>query len=228
MSAITYRSDMTVELVQHCGDDLGIARAAWVSTGRKEEPDRVAALLRFLAANRHGTPFEHASITARVEAPIFVWREWHRHRVGWSYNEESARYKTLEPVFYLPARDRPMMKVADWKAGRPKFLPCDSLELYEEIVGDMKAGYESEYPRYLRQLARGIDPGLARDNLPVGIYSSCFVTCNPRSLMHFLTLRTAENALWEIRLAALQLEQIFASLFPLTHAAYVMGGRAAP
>lgn len=206
-------------------------------------------LIRYLMRQRHGTPFEHSAMTFFVHAPICVWREWHRHRIGFSYNEESGRYKKLDPVFYVPPRDRPMIKVEDWKPGRPKFLTLDDAyavdrellnnwtpdAFYAIIIQDMKDGYVEEYERYERQLSRNLDPGLARDNLPVGIYSSCWVTCNPRSLMAFLSLRTHEPEakhpsypLYEIEVAARAAEQALREGWPETHRAFCDFGRVAP
>ncbi len=192
-------------------------------------------LLNFLMKHRHGTPFEAGLMTFSVHAPIFVWREWHRHRIGFSYNEESGRYKKLEPVFYIPHRDRPMMKVDDWKPGRPKFLQCNKSETYSSLCHNLIESYKISYESYEKNLSLEVDPGLARDCLPVGIYSSCFVTCNPRSLMAFLSLRVHDPSakfvsypLWEIQEAAKKCEQIFSSLWPLTYRAYVSNGRVGP
>ncbi len=246
-----FKSDIDVECIQQMGSDNIIASAAWVSTTAEEgltraklKPDDVTGVINYLLKHRHGTPFEHGAITFSVKAPIFVWREWHRHRVGFSYNEESGRYKVLSPCFFLPDRQRPMIKVDNWKPGRPKFLTLDeyfegNLDLadryYSEIIRDMQEGYTQEYDRYLRQLDRKLDPGLARDNLPVGIYSSCWVTCNPRSLMHFLSLRTHEEManhvsypLHEIELAARLVENHLASYWPQVYSAFVANGREGP
>lgn len=178
------------------------------------------------------TPFEHNSMTFYVRAPIFVWREYHRHRIGFSYNEESGRYKTLDPVFYLPTTDRPMMKVDGWKPGRPKFTQCENIETYQQLCDNLRTSYELAYLTYLKNLELGVDPGLARDCLPVGIYSGCWVTCNARSLMAFLALRTSKAGksypLREIEMVAEQQEAIFQQLFPLTYAAFEMNGRQAP
>lgn len=242
MSDIQFRSDIGVKLVQHVGSDASVIAAAKVSVEGTEsqrhldaDPEAAKGLIRYLMKQRHGTPFEHASLTFHVQAPIFVWREWHRHRIGFSYNEESGRYKQLDPVFYLPARDRPMMKVDGWKPGRPKFLHCENNYIFDDLCDNLCQSYALAYSMYEKNLALGIDPGLARDCLPVGIYSSCWVTCNPRSLMAFLSLRTHEPTaaavsypLWEIEQAARQCEADFARLFPLTHAAFVEFGRAAP
>lgn len=149
-----------------------------------------------------------------------------------SYNEESGRYKTLEPVFYIPDRDRPMMKVEEWKAARPKFTRCENDSTYNAICFNLKKSYKVAYESYLDNLKFGIDPGLARDCLPVGIYSSCWVTMNPRSLMHFLSLRThnvdalhVSYPLYEIEEAAKSIEKIFAKGWPLTYEAFNKNGR---
>lgn len=242
MSEITLTSEITVRLIDAMGDDARCAMAAWVSTSAEdgmrravEKPDDVKGVINYLVKNRHGTPFEHGAMTFFVHAPIFVWREWHRHRIGFSYNEESARYKTLDPVFYVPPRDRPMMKVDGWKPGRPKFLRCDDDVVYDGLLANLKHVYGLGYNAYLANLSLGIDPGLARDCLPVGIYSSCWVTCNPRSMMAFLSLRTHEPTaaavsypLYEIEVAARKCEEMFAARWPLTYAAFVANGRGAP
>ncbi len=237
-----FTSEITVRLIDSMGDDARLAMAAWVSTSAEdgmrraiEKPDDVTGVINYLLKHRHGTPFEHGTMTFFVHAPVFVWREWHRHRIGFSYNEESGRYKTLDPVFYLPDRERPMMKVDEWKAGRPKFTRCERDETYKSLTDNLANSYGLAYSSYLRNLDLGIDPGLARDCLPVGIYSSCWVTCNPRSLMAFLSLRTHEPdakqvsyPLWEIDLAARKCEELFAARWPVTHAAFCANGRVAP
>lgn len=228
-----------------------IAAAAKVSTTGSEalalaaptSSEDVRGLINYLVKNRHGSPFEHSAITLFVHAPIFVWREWHRHRIGFSYNEESARYKTLDPVFYMPDKERPMMKVDGWKPGKPKFKALDEhfdsyapqLETFLALEDNLKRSYKLSYESYLKNLELGIDPGLARDCLPFGIYSSCWVTCNPRSLMAFLSLRVQSTdstfpsyPLYEIDVAAQQAEAILKEYWPLTHAAFVANGRVAP
>lgn len=156
-----------------------------------------------------------------------------------SYNEESGRYKKLEPVFYIPPPDRPMFKVEGWKPGRPKFLTVEQVEggveKYDRLCSNLKQSYELSYEMYEENLAMGFDPGLARDCLPVGIYSSCWVTCNPRSLMAFLSLRTHEPEakfvsypLYEIEEAARSCEKIFAEGWPLTYKSFVQNGRVSP
>jgi len=261
---ITFTNEMTVDLVQHMGGDKMVVAAARVSTRGQADAtpyDKAEAegLINYLMKHRHGTPFEHGALSFFIHAPIFVWREFHRHRIGFSYNEESARYKTLEPVFFVPSRERAMMKVDGWKPGRPKFASLndwiatdwrnngqdqissrtqlieEANGIYNEIIDDMKSGYEDEYARYIRQIERLLDPGLARDNLPVGIYSSCWVTCNPRSIMAFLSLRTHDPEakfvsypLAEIEDVARKMEALFAEHWPLTHKAFCDNGRVGP
>jgi len=117
---LRFRSDMTVELVKHCASDSDVVWAARVSTvGEQSFEDQRSAeqsqgLINYLMRDRHGSPFEHSSMTFLVTAPIFVFREFHRHRVGWSYNDESGRYRELAPVFYTPAADRKLIQ-----QGRP-------------------------------------------------------------------------------------------------------------
>jgi thymidylate synthase (FAD) len=237
-----YKSTIDVRLIDKMGDDTRLAAAAWVSTSAEEglqrainNPNDVSGVINYLIKHRHGTPFEHSAITFFVHAPIFVWREWHRHRIGMSYNEESGRYKTLDPVFYIPDRERPMMKVDGWKPGKPKFTRCEDNAVYYRLCQNLKGSYTTAYENYIANLAMNIDPGLARDCLPVGIYSSCWVTCNPRSLMHFLSLRVHEPdatfvsyPLYEIDLAARMCEETLKQGWPITYAAFVKNGRVAP
>jgi thymidylate synthase (FAD) len=243
MMEIRFTSDITVRLIQKMGGDHMVVAAAKVSTHGENalefsNPEAVESnrgLIRYLMKQRHGTPFEHSALTFFVHAPIFVWREWHRHRIGHSFNEESGRYKQLDPVFYIPPRDRPMMKIDGWKPGRPKFTLCEDGSVYDSLCRSLVQVYGMAYEHYEFNLSLGIDPGLARDCLPVGIYSSCWVTVNPRSLMSFLSLRTYEEKanhpsypLYEIEEAAKACEQCFKEGWPITHEAFVDFGREAP
>jgi thymidylate synthase (FAD) len=227
------------------GDHMVVAAARVCTTGTEacalatpESAKSNAGLINYLVSQRHGSPFEHGAMTFFVNAPIFVWREWHRHRIGFSYNEESARYKQLSPVFYVPPRDRPMLKVDNWKPGRPKFSHLVSekdQQNYDRLVANLKDDYTRSYAHYEENLSMGFDPGLARDGLNVGIFSSCWVTCNPRSMMAFLSLRVHDPEalkvsypLWEIDQAARKCEAMFAEHWPITHAAFVENGRMSP
>lgn len=237
---MTFTSDITVKLVeQHGGDDM-IVNAARVSVQGgnlfEKEPGEHGGLINYLMKHRHGTPFEHGLMTFFVHAPIFVWREWHRHRIGFSYNEESARYKQLDPVFWLPKRDRAMIPVEGFKSARPEFRPVPNNAYYETIVEGLKTSYQHSYEIYQNLMGVfEVAKEVARAVLPVGIYSSCWVTCNPRSLMNFLSLRTKnETATFksypqaEINDAANQCEAIFKVHWPLTWDAFNKNGRVAP
>lgn len=239
--AITFRSDVTVELVDSMGSDASVIAAARVSTQGAEssvfldmDPAESAGLIRFLARNRHGTPFEHNAFKFRVEAPIFVYREWHRHRVGWSYNEESGRYKALEPCFYLPGTDRKLIEKPGSKAGNYEYVP-GTADQHDWLVQDMMEDCVQLYTRYQDRLWRGYAKEVARMTLPVNIYSSMYATCNARSLMAFLSLRTERDdatfpskPMREIAMASEEMERIFAETMPITWAAFEQFGRVGP
>jgi thymidylate synthase (FAD) len=235
---VKFRDDMTVQLVDYMGNDQSIIRAMLVSTqgeealGREEDKKRDSGRINFLMKNRHGTPFEHNSMTFYIEAPIFVFREFHRHRIGWSYNEMSGRYKELEPVFYVPNRTRPL--VQEGKPGAYEFIP-GSEEQYLRMMFETKTLYHEAFRSYQLMLYEGIAKEVARTVLPVGIYSSMFATCNARSLMAFLSLRTkSEIAKFpsypqrEIEMVAEEMEAVFQQLFPITWDAFDRNGRVAP
>lgn len=243
MTNVQFKSDIDVEMIQHTGGDHMVVAAAKVSTSGNEalnfarpgQEEDNKGLINYLMKHRHGTPFEHSSMTFFVRAPIFVYREWHRHRIGFSYNEESGRYKQLDPVFYIPERHRPMMKVDGWKPGRPKFTVCENDRAFESLVMNLQYSYEQAYGYYEANLGLGVDPGLARACLPVGIYSGQWVTCNPRSLMAFLSLRTHDPdakfvsyPLYEIEVAARACEIMFSEGWPITYKAFHENGRVAP
>lgn len=228
------RSDMTVDLVRYMGDDAGIVQAMVVSTQGAEarEADASYGRINFLMANRHGTPFEHGAITFYIEAPIFVFREFHRHRVGWSYNEVSGRYRELPATFYTPGPERPLVQVG--KPGHYTFEPGNT-EQYSSMVNAMAYAYDESYKTYQYLLSLEVAKEVARAVLPVATYTAMFATCNPRSLMHFLSLRTKHEASKfpsypqaEIQMVADKMEAIFRELFPLTYEAWHNNGRVAP
>ena len=235
---IRFRSDVTVELVKHSAADSDVLWAARVSTAGEQsleelrkDPERSKGLINFLMRDRHGSPFEHNSMTFFISAPIMVFREFHRHRV-WSYNEESGRYRELQPVFYVPGADRKLVQ-----QGRPgKYEFVDGTEEQHKLVGEvMRESYRQAYAAYQEMLAQGIAREVARAVLPVGLYSSMYATCNARALMHFLSLRTKNELATvpsfpqrEIEMVAERMEAEWARLMPLTHAAFNDNGRVAP
>jgi len=234
---IMFRSDVVVELVKHSASDADIGFAARVSTqGERsqeveEEDPKLGGLINFLMRERHGSPFEHSVFTFYVKAPIFVWREHMRHRMA-SYNEESGRYRVLEPEFYVPAKDRKLVQVG--KPGAYVFEPGTE-DQYILAGRQITRSCEEAYERYEIMLKEGIAREVARAVLPVNIYSSAYVTMNARALMNFLSLRRAVEGSFfpsypqrEIEMVAEKYEEIFEGLMPLTHRSFVDNGRVAP
>lgn len=222
---IRYRSDFDVDLIDTMGNDHRIVQAAKVSTLGADSLDAgdSTGLIRYLMANRHGSPFEHCVMQWMISAPIFVWREFMRHRIA-SYNEESSRYRQLAPVFYRPSDDRPTVQI-----GKPGHY---TLEAEPGLAGFARSaldGVQHEaYQAYESMLSEGIAREVARQVLPVSIYSTAYVTMNVRALMNFLSLRDAPSALWEIRQVARAMGDDFAERFPRTSQAFNANGRVAP
>jgi thymidylate synthase (FAD) len=233
---ITARTDVTVELVKHSATDSDVATAARVSTigGSHERVVDLASdtgLINYLMRDRHGSPFEHTSFTFYVEAPLFVAREHFRHRTA-SYNEESGRYKELQPVFYVPGPGRNLVQVG--KPGRYTFEP-GSDELRAQTNTALLTAYEDAYEAYTEMLEAGVAREVARMVLPVGLFTSYYVTCNARALMHFLGLRTISQISKfpsfpqrEIEMVAEQMEDHLAERMPITYTAFNRHGRVAP
>lgn len=229
---IEFSSKIAVNLLDTNLSDERVCIAARTSTaGADADPTATAGLIGSLMKNRHGSPFEHMSATWQVTAPLFVWREHHRHRIA-SYNEESARYKVLEPRFYLPAPDRPMVQVG--KAMAYEIVP-GTPEQYALVEDEIKTASTSAYESYQALLEAGVAREVARDVLPVNIMSTCIVTMNARGLMNFLSLRVdsedstyRSKPLREIQMVAEQYEHDFALHAPITYAAFVSNGRVTP
>jgi thymidylate synthase (FAD) len=232
---IEFRSECRVEVLGQYGTDLNIAEAAWVSTGTETPTKaRVRGLIKYLLRHRHGTPFEHGYLKVRVSCPIFVAREWMRHRAGWSYNETSGRYRELEPVFWIPALDRPLINTGT--PARPIMgSGDDSYALSVSTRGAVAEVSRRAWDAYRFMIEAGVATEVARAALPVGIYTEFVASANPRSIMHFLSLRThnPEAAFvsypqLEIEQAARRLEAIFAEYWPLTAEAFTESGYVAP
>lgn len=235
-SEVTFKSDVDVELLQTVGSDAGIAQAAWVSNYGNDIPtdkaEKIPGLINFLMRDRHGTPFEHNSLTFRISAPLFVFYEFHRHRVGWSYNEESARYRALDPVFYVPGNARALRQLGS--PGKYIFEPGD----YKQRVlteGTHKRVAINAWSEYQYLLDQGIAREVARNVIPVSIFKTMYATCNLRSLLHFLSLRRTHPLssvptfpLREIEMVAEQMEELAGPKFPIAFDAFDRQGRRAP
>jgi thymidylate synthase (FAD) len=215
-----------VRLDDAMATDLSVVNAARVSFARrKDEMDESDhGLIRFLMRDRHGTPFEHNSFRFHIRAPIFVAREWMRHRVG-SFNEFSMRYAKATDDFYVPEAEDVRTQVG--KPGSYSFEPV-SPELAEQTREELQAVYDAAYAAYARLVDLGVARELARSVIPVGAYTEFFWTVNARALMNFVSLRAAETAQREIRRYAEACEQFFAERMPVTHEAFVAAGRVAP
>lgn len=231
-TTVEMSDSVTVKLIDHMASDRHVTRAAQVSVLGENNPGTdMPRLISYLIECRHGSPFEHTSFTFFIEAPIFVFREFQRHRIA-SYNEMSGRYTKLLPKFYTPAAGRPLRNVGtsarpEFEAGTPdqQDIVSHSDALVAQLAWD---AYES-------RIDAGVANEIARTVLPVSIYSQMYVTLNARALMNFLSLRVdSAEATYrtrpqrEIEMAATQMETFFAQLMPHTHAAFVRAGRVAP
>lgn len=236
-----FTSDITVTEIQQVGNDAMVVAAAKVSVDMddalqwalQEHADDAAGLINYLMKQRHGSPFEHGQLTVFADVPIFVWREWQRHRV-WSFNEQSARYSQLRPKFWIPREDRKLLKVEKYKPSRPQFQYADPLYALA-LQSDMVHVYKTAWDAYNAYIEEGVAPEVARAMLPVGVYSAGWATVNPRNCMAFLSLRTHEPEAQavsypqaEIEEAARQVEEIFAKHWPITYETFVRNGREAP
>ena len=235
---IKFRDDMSVELVKSSASDADVIWAARVSTAGDKSLEDVGAdaaksegLINYLARERHGSPFEHTSMTFFISAPIFVFREFMRHRIA-SYNEESGRYRELKPVFYIPSKERKLVQIG--KAGAYTFVD-GTPEQFEITVAAIKETCNLAFANYQKMLDAGVAREVARAVLPVTLYSSMYVTMNARALMNFLSLRTARDGSHfpsypqrEIEMVAEKMEAHFAKLMPITYGAFQKSGRIAP
>jgi len=235
---IVFREDMSVELVKSSASDADVIWAARVSTAGDKSLEDVGGdasksegLINYLARERHGSPFEHTSMTFFISAPIFVFREFMRHRIA-SYNEESGRYRELKPVFYIPSKERKLVQIG--KAGAYTFVD-GTPEQYEITVKSIKETCILAYENYQKMLDAGVAREVARAVLPVTLYSSMYVTMNARALMNFLSLRTSRDGSHfpsypqrEIEMVAEKMEAEFAKLMPITYGAFQKSGRIAP
>src|SRR5437763_10745314 len=193
-------TDDTIRVLDHgfvrldgvMASDLSVVNGARVSFARRkgEMDDADAGLIRFLMRERHGTPFEHNAFRFHVRAPIFVAREWFRHRVG-SFNEFSMRYAKATDDFYVPEAEDVRTQVG--KPGAYSFEPVDD-ELADRTRDELREVYEAAFATYERLVEAGVARELARAVMPVGAYTEFFWTVNARALMNFVSLRAAETA----------------------------------
>jgi len=227
-------SENTIDVLDHgfvaldgvLASDLAVVNGARVSFNTSSEvlEERDEGLIRFLMRERHGTPFEHNSFRFHIRCPIFVAREWFRHRIG-SFNEFSMRYAKATDEFYLPAPEDVRTQV-----GKPGAYTCETVEpeLAEATREAFESVYRTAYAAYEELVEAGVAREVARCVLPVGAYTEFFWTVNARALMNFVSLRAAETAQREIRRYAEAVESFLAEKMPVTYEAFVANDRTAP
>ena len=209
----------TIRLVDSMGSDLSIVRSARVSYDAEwragEEEGKDAKLIHYLLKNGHTSPFESVVFTFQVKAPIFVFRQWHRHRT-WSFNEVSARYTELPEEFYVPALEQITTQHASNKQMRTDEVNPMAAQI-QEVIGNTCA---SAFATYRDLIKVGTPRELARSVLPVGTYSKMFATVDLHNLMHFLRLRLHSHAQYEIMVYAQAMLELIKPVVPHTIAAY--------
>lgn len=207
-----------VRLVDVMGNDQSVVRAARVSYDAEPREDGSDdKLIHYLMRNRHTSPFEAVTLTFEIKAPIFVFRQWHRHRT-WSYNEVSARYTALPEEYYVPhptqigeqAKHNKQMRTATGE------VTDDSIRAAEHIESVCQQAHD----HYKALLEQGVPRELARGVLPLNTYSRMFATVNLHNLFHFLRLRLHEHAQYEIRVYADAMLQLIEILVPVSVAAF--------
>jgi thymidylate synthase (FAD) len=218
-----------VRLDNCMADDYSVVNAARVSFARNTE-DEVemtqadAGLINFLMRERHGTPFEHNAFRFHVKCPVFVAREWFRHRIG-SFNEFSARYSEVPNEMFVP--ELAEVREQTGKPGAYTFRQVDmetALKTREIITKANTSAYEA----YAEMLSLGVAKEVARTVLPMGMFTQFYWTVNARALMNFLALRTDENAQLDIRKFAEAVETLFSTEMPVTYSSWIANGKVCP
>lgn len=207
-----------VRLVEHMGSDLSIVRNARVSYDAEwrsgDDEGKDAKLIDYLVRNRHTSPLESVSFTFDVKAPVFVLRQWHRHRT-WSYNEVSARYTALPEEFYVPEIEQITTQSASNKQMRTDEVHPEADVLRLALAHSCADAFQL----YKRLLDVGMPRELARGVLPLNTFSHMFATVDLHNLMHFLKLRLHSHSQYEIRVYAQAMLELIEPLVPVTVAA---------
>lgn len=232
MTEVTITNMLTVELVDHMGDDHAIAQAARVSTigAQYQDIDEVAdgRLISYLMRDRHASPFEHCVMKFRITCPLFTGRQILRHRTN-SYNEESGRYREMEPLFYVPPPERPLVQIG--KPGHYTF-ELGTQEQHELTLHSLVRAYSAAWREYQFMLSKGIAREVARAALPSGLFSTMYMTAKLRNAFQFVALRihdaeadVVSHPQWEIEQVARQMDDFIKELFPDAWTAWVANGR---
>ncbi len=204
-----------IRLVDHMGSDISIVRNARVSYNAEPRNDGSdEKLIDYLVRNNHNTPLECVKFTFDVKAPIFVFRQWHRHRT-WSFNEVSARYSELPQEYYIPE-----VSQITTQSSSNKQMRTDSEHPEAELMQRMITSQcESAFHTYQQMLAQGVPRELARGVLPLNTFSHMFATVDLHNLSHFLKLRLHEHAQYEIRVYAQAMLELVEPIVPVALAA---------
>ena len=227
MTEITYKSTMDVEYIQHMGSDETVARAARVSTGRDQlDQGKIEGLIGYLVREGHTSTLEHCTLTVRVHAPVFVMRQIYTHRTL-AKNSESGRYKELEPVFYVPSESRPLVNAGSGahpnlvhEEPDPRGSGMMSLsEFTQDLHRDMA---ETTWYYYGQLIQEGVATEVARNVLPVSIYTSAYLTGNLLAWFNFLRLRDGSQGhpQYEIQEVAKKVALLIEEHYPITFAAW--------
>lgn len=207
-----------VRLVEHMGSDLSIVRNARVSYDAEwrsgEDDGKDAKLIDYLVRNHHTSPLECVQFTFEVKAPIFVLRQWHRHRT-WSFNEVSARYSELSEEFYVPEVSQITTQSTSNKQMRTD-IEHPEAELMQALISE---ACTNAFSTYHMLLSRGVPRELARGVLPVNTYSHMFATVDLHNFAHFLRLRLHEHSQYEIRVYAQAMLELIEPIVPVAVAA---------
>lgn len=215
-----------VRLVDYMGSDLSVVRAARVSYDAEwragQDAGSDARLIKYLLNHQHTSPFEHVTFTWEVKAPIFVLRQWMRHRT-WSYNEVSARYTELPDEFYIPKLRHITTQSEDNKQMRTTEHNPNAIRIQNEITWSGNFGFAA----YRSLLKDGCPRELARMVLPLNTYSHMFATVNLHNLFKFITLRNHEHAQYEIRVYAEAMLDLIKPIVPVCVGAYLSANQTA-
>jgi len=197
-----------IELIDYMGNDQRILDAARVSTGASSKGDiNDRGLIRYLLMNDHTSPFEKVVFEFHVRLPIFIARQWMRHRTS-SFNEVSARYKEFEWDCWKPEEWRKQGTTNHQASSNEKFTDLEN----EELFRIQRVAYEESENAYHDMLESGVSREIARSNMPVGQYTEFYWTVNYHNLMHFLTLRNHSHAQPEIQVYGVAIEEILSEL----------------
>lgn len=212
----SFRSDIKVDLIDHMGSDDSVVRAARASTGNDLVTlEKKQGLINYLVRENHTSPLESCVVTFRIEAPIFVAREWMRHRTQ-SYSELSMRFAEASPEFYVPDESRPLVNKGS--GAHPDLQPSEIEGLFGRVEAYHWYVYDKAWGAYTRMLEDGVATEVARNVLPVGTYTTFYATANLNNWFRFLKLRNGKIGApqWEIVQGAKQVESILADIYPLT------------